>query len=373
MAKNAFLTKPIEVLRDTFVNQGDFGFVDLEKLAKWLDEQRKAEVPDVLYWKKLFHDTRFGLCQKIIDRISAYGCGELVSRVGRIADHDSKADYEEFLAELPDPAKFFISSLDRKKVVPYWVSETSVIYLSYDHKQAWVVDQDPEDDLPCFKKVEVCDLLNAALCGWSAFSAKHSSEPSLLCSWMAEALERLRGQAEAMFDIAVAVSQNGRHILNADYVIAYEVGPRHKITARSLEPSAILPRKLVLGSVRRIKQDSPRGNKKSQEIVLSVLKSRVLSKIVTEAQAHGCGQVLLTIGSLCILFTPEATIPKAESVQPSPDLPDIEQGQPDAVQFDMNEVAMYGPLPSDKDDEAAIAEAIAEETAQARDGESDKS
>lgn len=360
MAKNAFLTKPINVLRDTFVSQGNLGFVELDKLAKWLDEQRKAEVPEVVYWKKLFRDARFGLRQTI-DRISPRGYGELVNRVGRIADHGSKAPYEKFLVDLSDPAKFFVSSLDRGKVVPYWITETSVAYVSTEvHDQAWVVEQDSEDDLPSFREIEACDIFDAALSRWNAWGAKQFSDPSPLCSWMAEALEGLCERAGTMFDEAVAVSQNGRHILMADHVVAYEVGLRHKIIARSLVPSAILPRKLVLGRVHQMKQGAPRGGTTEEKVFGTALKPRVLSKVVTEAAAHGCTQALLTIGYLRILFTPEATIPKAESASsPSPDLPDIEQGQPaNSVQFDMNEVVMYGPLPSNNDDEAAIVDEI---------------
>lgn len=379
--RNVLLTKPIKVLRDTFVRHGDLGFVSLGKLSKWLNEQRRALSPDEPFWRKLYHDERFGLRAQIADEVAGLGYGAVLKKFAEKTGPDH-TDYEIFVGSLPDPVRFFIRSLDFKEVSAYFVDTGSVAFVSFASPGVWALCVEEADDLaPSFHSVDEAGVFDAVLYAWDSWRSVHEWEPSHLCVWLDSAIEEMRIKAGAMFDEAVAVSQDGKRILAADYVIAYEVGPRRKLTLRDFDRTTFLPQKLALGRVHQVKRNWPRGKKTPETLIADALKPRVVSKILADAQAHGCMQALLTIGEQRILFTPEASLPKGESAPPpepqyprtedAPDpssdhegpvkidgvIPPSFEEQPGGVigpefvegdSFDMNTPVYYGPQPVDE-------------------------
>ncbi len=332
--KNALLTKPLKILRDTFARQGNIGFTDLGKLSKWLVEQRRAIQPDEAFWRKLFLDDRFLFRAQIADEVAGLGCAAVLKKFAEKTGPD-RTDYILFVDSLPDPVRFFIRSLDYKEVSAYFVDRKSVAFVSSASAGVWALCMEEADDLaPSFHPVDEAGVFDAVMYAWNSWRSVHEWEPSHLCVWMAMAMDELSTKAEILFDESVAVSQDGKRIQAADVVVAYSFEGR-KFSFALHQQIEFRDRKILLGRLHALNAKPTFRKKTDDERLQDALKPRNVRKLVSELQAQRCAQGLLAIGAKRILFTPAETIPPAEKVEPpKPEYPRSDKPERPPSEFD---------------------------------------
>jgi hypothetical protein len=353
--------------REIYVREGWVGTYDLGWLMAWHDDKQKSDKPEEPLWRKLFCASDFGLRQQIREEMDHHGpAGVTLDDITSSCPADS-TQVAFFLKGLSGPIKWFANQLDwaSVKVIPIESSRLALVGVKPPHESC-VLHLDDEEATVEFSELSENDLFDAALNAWEDRAPEREQARRWLCGRLWAAIMVLHDQAGVAFDTSVAVSDDGKRILAADYVVVYRYDGTLIHSFRAFQGVSFLLHKIRLGQPHVIRRPAPKRQQTEEQVMQSVLKPGEVKKIVRETLKLKRTQTLLQIGKLRVLFIEASQIPSglqpavcttapapaSTPTQPSPDYstvsPQIDTGSPaDLTEGELlNEVAMYGPLPA---------------------------
>ncbi len=314
MGKSALLKTPNKVLRDTFMLQGNLVWIDLSKLRKWHDEQCSADTPDVPMWRRYYDATRTGLREEFESYVKEMGMGSLFHDLAKSLDH---SEVKSLYAHDAGIASFLVKIMDWGVVKAYFVDDERIAFVLKDGNTVEVRIVYDRNQERCG---ELChpdcvDLFDAALNNWVDWREENGPTRHPLCHVMAKAIALLSEEAGRVFDQAVAVSRDGRRILEADEVVSYEFGSKKALGIALHTGAEFQNRKILLGKTHIVRL-KPR-KKSDQERIRGLLNSKTIEKYVFQSEVHGCRQCVIEVGETRIFITPQDTVPSQVDEKPA--------------------------------------------------------
>lgn len=311
-------------LREIYVREGWFLGKNIGKLREWFDSQRIASQPDLPSWHKALDVTSMfsAISQEVLSR----GWGMVLRDVAEPMRPWDQA-YTEYVEALPTYLQWFAKRLSPATSIFSIAQHDRMAYVNSlnaadSSDEVLVVHLDPDDDEAELSHASELDLLDAALNSWHRGNDRADRAKKICCDWMQSALSGVESMAGRAFDEAVAVSADGRRILNVDYVVVYRYHPRHKLTAHCYRSTSFQEHKICLGAPHVVKVPMPNKKRTDQELFLWAMKN-LAKQAVAEGLKSKKRQIFIQIGLVKVLLIDKDSIPeglkdKLASTTPAP-------------------------------------------------------
>jgi hypothetical protein len=311
-------------LREIYVREGWFLGRSISKLREWLDSQKVASQPDLPSWHNALNVTSLlsAIAQEVLNR----GWGVVLRDVAEPMKSWDQA-CKEYVEALPTYLQWFAKRLDPTTSIFSIAEHDRMAYVNGLNEtdsadEVMVVHLDPDDDEAVLAYASELDLLDAALNSWNKGNDRAERARKLCCDWMRTALGGVESMAGKAFDEAVAVSTDGRRILNVDYVVVYRYHPRHKLTAHCYRSTSFHEHKICLVAPHVVKVPMPNKKRTDHELFLLAMKN-LAKKAVAEGLKLKKRQIFIQIGLVKILLIDKDSIPdglkdKLASTAPAP-------------------------------------------------------
>lgn len=212
--------KTFEELREAFV-QGWFAerqHFGNPKIEDWLAGQRGAEKPDE-QWRLLF------LCQSLLSQIG-FEEGYLIATLLQYAE-PATAPFTEIEQDTKSFLCFLLSLLRHldpadTKIYYNGISFCTVIVVC-GREKAYVFRREGDQDVFCeVIPINSVAVLRAIYITWMDNGLRAIIARQFLCEKLGLAIAQVRAEAEADFDRAVAVSEDGKEIVKVHRVLVYD-------------------------------------------------------------------------------------------------------------------------------------------------------
>ncbi|MFA6100230.1 MAG: hypothetical protein WC750_05190 [Patescibacteria group bacterium] len=293
--------------REIYTREGWVNGYNLGKLTAWAGGQELALTPDELMWRKLFNSSTFALRVAIKEALQIHAPGKIITSLTSPSNLLTKW-VTDTLDSLSEPQRWLASHLDwsRVRAIPIGSTRLALVDTMSPHG-ARVIHLEEDDDEAHVQEFSESDMLDVVLEAWEG--NKSTAASRWLFNRLQSAITFLRSLAGEYFDTAVAVSPDGKRVLDADYVIVYSRNAKKRLTFRSYQSVAFLLHKIRLGTPHVIRLDLPARKKTEEGILKGLLMPCVIKKHLDAAAAMKRSQTLVKLGELKILFIPASDVP----------------------------------------------------------------
>ena len=214
-------------VRNRFAEQQYFG---REDISDWLASQEENDSPDFEIWNRLFPLLHYKWTKvPLVDaKLKSISMLKLLREAGfRLAD----------IEDFPEIKSVFVQKTHFKESFDYhaafaelispevYLSERGMLVWSTNLKNFFRLDSGFGKGGTYCSEYQIQHIAEHLVAAWMYLPTHHARKErarAYLCDWLKRCIQKVRADAEAEFDQAVAVSRDGKNIVSADWVAVWE-------------------------------------------------------------------------------------------------------------------------------------------------------